>query len=452
MPLINTSTFSNTLGATDRADQRKALVSPFTEFDGKPEDVLQHIARFTQRCKETGVVEDFNFIICENEPPSDIDLTDPTQKNAWMSDSRRFTYGNLLQDPSQATLEKVQTARDRVRSQVNKLTSVPDPTKMPKCSQALVSYQNREWIYVLLMNVWSLTMQAIMNRYQEAHEQDGIVLWFCFLQEFAGTTTANIIQANAMLLDTKLQLHLFGNDILRFTNYVRAPVRCLLKAKENPSCQNFISVFHACMDAPNDEFKTYVTNLYTDYRNDGPTKSLSMLQLLDKLDIEYKRIHTLGRWEKKQNSELLALTATISALQLELSTMKSNYAMLAKTNNNSNQQTGGTPQLKLEKPPPRQSGAPEILEFKGLTWKWCDKCFGGSWNRTHITAEHQQGIGKRNRRRPQQPGATNPQANLAQPTPSTATNPISPEPTTSTTPPATNPQSNIASATTLDFM
>lgn len=47
---------------------------------------------------------------------------------------------------------------------------------MPLSSQALVSFQNREWIYVLLMNVWSLTMQAIMNHYQEAHEQDGVVL------------------------------------------------------------------------------------------------------------------------------------------------------------------------------------------------------------------------------------------------------------------------------------
>jgi hypothetical protein len=73
---------------------------------------------------------------------------------------------------------------------------------MPLSSQRLVSFQNRDWIYVLLMNVWSLTMQAIMNRYQETHDHDGVVLWFCFLQEFAGTTTANKIQANAMLLDT----------------------------------------------------------------------------------------------------------------------------------------------------------------------------------------------------------------------------------------------------------
>jgi hypothetical protein len=42
---FNTSAFSNLLGASDRAMQRNALVVPFKEeFDGKFEDVLQHIA------------------------------------------------------------------------------------------------------------------------------------------------------------------------------------------------------------------------------------------------------------------------------------------------------------------------------------------------------------------------------------------------------------------------
>jgi hypothetical protein len=90
---FNTSAFSNVLGVSDHATQRKALVSPFDEFDGKPEDVHQHIAQFTQRCVKTGVVEDFSFIICENSPPSDVALTDPIEKAAWTSDPRRFTSG-----------------------------------------------------------------------------------------------------------------------------------------------------------------------------------------------------------------------------------------------------------------------------------------------------------------------------------------------------------------------
>jgi hypothetical protein len=125
---FNTSAFRNTLGATDRAAQRKALVTPFKEeFDGKAEDVLQHIAVFKQRCEETGVIEDFQYVEQENPPPSDIDMTDPTSKAKWLTDSRRFTYGNILLDSSKATLQKLQQARDSIRSSLQKFTSAPDP-------------------------------------------------------------------------------------------------------------------------------------------------------------------------------------------------------------------------------------------------------------------------------------------------------------------------------------
>ena len=60
---FNTSAFSNLLGASDRAAQRKAVVAPFDVFDAKAEDVMQHIAQFTQRCEETGLIKDFNFIV-----------------------------------------------------------------------------------------------------------------------------------------------------------------------------------------------------------------------------------------------------------------------------------------------------------------------------------------------------------------------------------------------------
>jgi hypothetical protein len=75
---FNTSAFSNTLGATNHAAQRKAIVALFNEFDAKPEDIMQHIAQFTQQCEETGMMEDFNFIESENPAPSDVDLSNPT--------------------------------------------------------------------------------------------------------------------------------------------------------------------------------------------------------------------------------------------------------------------------------------------------------------------------------------------------------------------------------------
>jgi hypothetical protein len=41
------------------------------------------------------------------------------------------------------------------------------------------------------------------------------------------------------------------------------------------------------MDAPTEEFRAFVINLYTDYGIGGPTKALSMLNLLDLFDTVY---------------------------------------------------------------------------------------------------------------------------------------------------------------------
>jgi hypothetical protein len=366
---------------------------------------LQYIAQFTQRCVETGVIGDFDFISEEHPLPSDIDLTNPIDAAAWGTDPRRITKGNLLIDASSTTIDKMQAARDHITSSLEQFTAPPDPIKSPVNASYLVSFQNRQWIYVLLQNTWSSNMKLIMQRYQELHEEDGVLLYFLFLQHFAGTTTENLIEAYSQLQDSKVQLTLYQGNVLNFTNALRIPVRRLLKAKEPPSIQHFISVFQGCMNAPNEEFRNFIFTLYADFRNNGPTKSLSMLQLLDKLDLEYTRINNLGCWIKKEDPQVLALTATISNLKSELSSIKHQYgslhALLAKS-------TSATPlqaspplptQTKLQKLPPKQPTDPDIVTFQNIIWKWCDKCFGSSWNRTHITSEHVPGIGKRNRRR-----------------------------------------------------
>jgi hypothetical protein len=435
---FNTSAFSNLLGATDRAAQRKAVVAPFDEFDAKAEDVIQHIAQFTQRCEETGIIEDFAFIESENSPPSTIDMTDPTQKAAWLADPKRYNYGNLLIDSSKADMTKIQAAHDTIRSNLKKFSSPPDPVKMPLASKQLISFQNRQWIYVLLMAVWSANMKTIMLRYQELHDQDGVVLWYCFLHHFAGTTVENLIEAYSALSETKIQLCLFQDNVLEYTNAIRLPIRRLIKANETPSFQHFLTVFHGCMEASNEEFRAFIIALYAEYRAGGHAKSLTMLELLDKLDAEYNRINNLGRWTKREDPQVLALTATISTLQSQLSTLKGQYgslqALIAKTISSTNANTPTPTVTKLQKPPPKHPNDPEIIEFKGYTWKWCDKCFDGTWNRTHVTSEHVAGVGKRHRRREpppsdnkNAPAAPVPQANIAQAPPPDDT--LSPPPT-----------------------
>jgi hypothetical protein len=308
-------------------------------------------------------------VVSENSPPSDVDLSNPVEKAAWLSDSHHFNHGNFLIDASQATIEKVQAARDKIRANLQQFTSPPDPKTMLLASKQLVSFQNRQWLYVLLMTVWSTGMKTLMLHYQELHDQDGVVLWHCFLQHFAGTTIENMIEAYSQLSETKLQLHLFQVNILNFTNAVRHPIHRLMKAREAPSFQHFLTVFHGCMKASNEELHAFVIALYTDYRNGGATKHLTMLELLDKLNAEYNRINNLGRWIKKEDPQVLALTATISNLQSQLSTIKGQYgslqALIAKSTT-----TTPTPPLptstKLQKPPPKQLDALEITTFHNI--------------------------------------------------------------------------------------
>ncbi len=137
-------------------------------------------------------------------------------------------------------------------------------------------------------------------------------------------------------------------------------------------------------------------------------------------------------------------------VQISALTLKGQYrslqALVAKTPSPTGPPTPAPTITKLQKPPPRKPTDPEIIEFQGLTWKWCDKCFNGTWNRTHITNEHVAGIGKRNRRRPPPSNETNnnintptPQANIAQVPP-----PDDASPTV---------QANVAtSSSTLDFI
>jgi hypothetical protein len=173
---FNTSAFSNSLGSSNQAAQQKAIVAPFDTFDAKPEDVMQHIVQFTQQCEETEIMEDFHFVESENSPPSDVDISDPKANAAWLQDPHQLNYGNILIDSSKADIHKVQAAWDLICNNLKKFSSPPDLMKIPLASQQLVSFQNCQWIYVLLMSVWTAAMKTIMLCYQELHDQDGIIL------------------------------------------------------------------------------------------------------------------------------------------------------------------------------------------------------------------------------------------------------------------------------------
>jgi hypothetical protein len=185
-----------------------------------------------------------------------------------------------------------------------------------------------------------------------------------------------------------------------------------------------------------------------------------MLDLLDQLDLEYTRISNLGRWIKKEDSQVLALTATIASLQSKLSSLQGQYSSLHALFAQSILTPTPKTQDKLQKPPPRKPSDPEITTFNGLVWKWCDKCFNGSWNHTHITSEHVAGVGKRNRRRQDGNNNNNSNGNNQETPPATNNAPIPQAnlvqlPTSNdSTPTPTDNQANITalSSPSLDFL
>ena len=404
----NTSTFSNKEGATDRTAQRKALVAPLHhQFDGELNKVQQHIADIVHRCKQRGIYNDFVYIIKENSPPSTLDLTDLKIQAQWENDPNRFELGNLLDDPSKATLENVRQVRDIVRKTVNVLQIKPKAGSVE--SEHLTSFQNRMWFYDLLLSSWTDNMLSTMSKYLENHDGDGIVLYYCFLKHFAGATKANIIAAYAELTEAKVQLHLYNNDVSAFTNAVRIPTHKLVNCQKRPTFQHMLNVYHGVMDCPNQEFSNYVHSLYREYRSDGPAASWSMFQLLDTLDQEYECLQALNHWEPRQpakNPEILALTA-------ELSSLKAYVAKLQKApvpNPNGNN-------IKKPTQPPKE-GEKETTTLNGITWHYCQKCFGGkgSWNKTHTTAEHVKGAGKGYKGKdsnPPTPGIPEPNSDVA---------------------------------------
>ncbi len=86
----------------------------------------------------------------------------------------------------------LQQAWDDICSALKKFSSRPNPIKMPLASQQLVSFQNRQWLYTLLQNVWSVNMKTIMLCYQELYDKYGVVLWYCFLTHFVGMSPQRI--------------------------------------------------------------------------------------------------------------------------------------------------------------------------------------------------------------------------------------------------------------------
>ncbi len=155
--------------------------------------------------------------------------------------------------------------------------------------------------------------------------------------------------------------------MLKFTNAIHAPIRCLIKANESPSLHHFLYILYGYLDAPNKEFWAFIYQKESVFRNNGPMRSLHILDLLDQLNTEYTRINNLGRWSKQEDPQILALMASFKNLQANYSSLQKECTSLHAyiTTKDKPTPTGSL------KPPKWKQGDPEIIELNGTTWKWC---------------------------------------------------------------------------------
>jgi hypothetical protein len=135
------------------------------------------------------------------------------------------------------------------------------------------------WFYDLLLNSWTPDMIAFMSKYLEAHDGYGVVMLFCFIKHFAGATKENMIDAYQQITDSKIHLALYKNDVTAFTAAICIPTRQLANSNEQPTFQHILAVFHGVMDCPNEEFRSWVIQLYCDYCSGGTCLQWTMLDL-----------------------------------------------------------------------------------------------------------------------------------------------------------------------------
>jgi hypothetical protein len=95
--------------------------------------------------------------------------------------------------------------------------------------------QHRTWISELLCNSWTSNVVTYMSAFEEEIQDDGVLLFYVFLREHIGFTNEAIIAAEAQLTKEKLALENFQFNILKFTTHVRAYIRQIMGAGQQPT-------------------------------------------------------------------------------------------------------------------------------------------------------------------------------------------------------------------------
>jgi hypothetical protein len=368
-----------------------------TIYDGKIENLQLHIQDFNRHMQNTGLYKEFSIQTQENLRPVDINSAQ------WNFDHPlRWQTANFIENFNSVTLDALKQKKDCIDNTLKMLADVPESAD-DEGAPELASKQHCTWIAELLRNSWTAHVASEMASFEEETQGDGVLLCSVFLRETVGFTNEALIVVEQHLTKEKLALENFQYDITKFTAHVRSYIHQIIGAGLQPTKQHFILIFLALKEAEEAEFNLIIIQLYKEWRSGtGEGARLTLLQLLAKVNSEYKHLQQLGQWKtKNKTSDLLGLQAKFDTLQLQFQTLMAKHT-----------------KLKNDKPPPtsgKPTGPPKPEEKEtcivdGTTWYYCSTCYSGCrWNRTHKTAEHKRGAGKS-----KPSGDQNQQSHLAQ--------------------------------------
>jgi hypothetical protein len=188
----------------------------------------------------------------------------------------------------------------------------------------ICSSNNRSWIAEFIKNSIMSNVHATLEAYEEDHDGDGIVLFFCFLQEFSGATHEALVLAEEALHPMKLRLLNFNQDVKAFTTYCRLHLHSITGSGGQISHTHWIRIQEALEEAFTEKFRLQIMDWSKYWRKQtGEGHDWTMMQFLAKVDLEYACLLNLNQWKTHDpNSTIVALRTEIADLKIALQTNK----------------------------------------------------------------------------------------------------------------------------------
>ena len=391
--------FTGKITDPNRTKHSEAVQAPLLDkFDGQPDTLNRFLQDLRRRMTTLGMRNEFNVTTNDPKPrPPHID------ESTWLVDPARFQY-NLLESYSKVTLAQAQATRQDLITILDAQSTAPKGTSAEATSFA--SRQHRCWIAEFLFNSITSDVRTSLDAYEEDHYDDGVLIFLCIMQMYAGSEMHALVVAETALQSALLNLSNFNHDIEKLTAYIRLHIRRIVNCGGQVTNSHWIALYATLSTTPTEEFRILILQWKRNWlRQSGEGHNWSMMQFLAKVDAEYVRLQRLGQWKTTDdNTTIVALQSALRQQASQFETQLAAYkaTMQSERSFASNKATTNTthpvPAINRDVPainrtparnkPDFTPGSKDSLEctIDGVRNLWCAIC--NRWTLTHTTLSH----------------------------------------------------------------